>query len=474
MPYSHYDRLSALDAAFLAIEDESVHMHVGAVARFEAASLRSPDGTLDIERIARFTDVALRQSPRFRQRVASIPWFDHPVWTDDARFNLSYHVRHAALPAPGDERQLKRLAGQIFSQKLDRGKPLWEIWVVEGLEDGRIALILKAHHCMVDGIAGVDLLAALLRLQPDAPWPDVGEWRPRAVPSRERLLADEVWRRAALPLSLMRSAPGLLARPGEAIASAREQLAAVGVAVGGGIAATTPTCLNTPIGPYRRFDWTRLPIEEVRDVGKRMGGTLNDVVLAIVAGAVGRFLARRGEPLGPDARFQVMVPVSVRQPSERGAAGNRVVNFLARLPLGERDPRRRLELTIEETQRLKQARGARGAEILEELSDLTFTGLLAQFLRLEASTRAYNLVVSNVPGPRVPVYLLGARMTDIYPLVPLFSGQALAIGIFSYAGELCFGFCACWDSLPDLHELVEGVERELGALREAVAVPHAV
>jgi hypothetical protein len=300
---------------------------------------------------------------------------------------------------------------------------------------------------MVDGIAGVDLLAALLRLEPDAPWPEVGEWRPRAAPSRAWLLADEVWRRASLPLSVMRAAPELLARPGEAIASARQQLAEVGVAVGGGIAATTRTCLNTAIGPTRRFDWTSMPLDEVRDVG---------------------------EPVGPDALFQVMVPVSVRQPAQRGAAGNRVVNFLARLPLDERDPRRRLERIIEETQRLKQARGARGAEILEELSDRTFTGLLAQLLRLEASTRAYNLVVSNVPGPPVPVYLLGARMTDIYPFVPLFSGQALAIGLFSYAGQLCWGFDACWDSLPDLHELVEGVTRELALLREAAARTHAV
>jgi WS/DGAT/MGAT family acyltransferase len=469
MPYSHHDRLTALDASFLAIEDPSVHMHVGAVARFEAAPLRAPSGAVDVERIRRFTEVALQESPRFRQRLQAIPWFEHPVWIDDPSFNVFYHVRHAALPPPGEERQLKRLAGRILSQKLDRGKPLWEMWVVEGLEGDRFALILKAHHCMVDGIAGIDLLSALLRLEPDAPWPQAHPWRPRPAPSRQRLFLDEAWRRASLPLSLLRGAPGVLARPREAIATAREAVAAVGEAVAGGLAATTSTPLNTDIGPYRRFDWTQIPIDEVREVRKRLGGTLNDVVLATVAGAVGRFLGRRGVALGPETRFQVMVPVSVRRPAERGSPGNRVVNFLARIPVDERDPRRRLERTILETKRLKESRGARGAEILEELSDQTFTGLVAQLVQLAASTRAYNLVVTNVPGPTLPVYLLGARMTDIYPVVPLFRGQGLGIALFSYAGQLDWGFQACWEALPDLHELVDAVEREFGALRDAAS-----
>jgi WS/DGAT/MGAT family acyltransferase len=473
MSYSHHERLTALDATFLAIEDDCVHMHVGAVARFEAAPLRNADGAVDVERLRSFVEVALQESPRFRQRLQSIPWFEHPVWTDDPSFNLFYHVRHTALPPPGEERQLKRLAGRILSQKLDRGKPLWEMWVVEGLADDRFALILKAHHCMVDGIAGLDLLSALLRLEPDAPWPKARPWRPRPAPSRQRMMLDEAWRRASLPLSVLGAAPGVLARPLETLASGRETLAAVGEAIAGGLAATTPTPFNTEIGPHRRFDWTRIPMDEVREVRKRLGGTLNDVVLATVAGAVGRFLARRGVPVAPDARFRAMVPVSVRRAAERGAPGNRVVNFLARLPVDERDPRRRLERTIAETKRLKASREARGAEILEDLSDHTFTGLVVQLVQLAANTRAYNLVVTNVPGPPLPVYLLGARMTDIYPVVPLFRGQGLGIALFSYAGQLAWGFHACWDALPDLHDFVEGLEREFAALRDAAGQPGA-
>lgn len=465
MAYTHAERLSATDALFLGIEDASVHMHVGAVALFESEGLRGSDGLLDFERLRTFVDRSLDATPRCRQRLAWVPRLDHPVWVDDPHFRLDYHLRHTALPRPGSLRQLKRLVGRLFSQKLDRGKPLWELWVVEGLEDDRIAVVMKAHHCMVDGIAGVDLMAALLRLEPDAELPPERVWRPRPAPGPTGLLAGELAHRAALPLSVLRAAPRSLQRPGELLSSLRESALSLGETLAAGLGATTSTPLDVELGPHRRFDWTRTSLEPLREVRKRLGGTLNDVVLAAVAGAVRRFLARRGQELGPDDVFRVMVPVSVRRREERGRPGNRVVNFLARLPVDERDPLRRLERTSETLGQLKRARLAQGAEILEDLSDRTFDSLVSEFVRLAARTRAYNLVVTNVPGPPRPLYLLGARMTEIHPLVPLFAGQALGIALFSYDGALCWGFNGDWDALPDLHDFVLDIERELEELR---------
>lgn len=467
MAYSHHERLSATDALFLRIEDENVHMHVGAVALFEPGPLRGADGRIDIERLRGFVEAALLDSPRCRQKVVRVPGFDHPVWVDDERFNLLYHMRHTALPEPGSLRQLKRLTGRILSQKLDRGKPLWELWVVEGLEDGRVALVFKAHHCMVDGIAGVDLIAAMLRLEPDAPMPEPHAWLPRPVPPARRMLATEALRRASLPLDLLRGARGFLRRPGRALDSVRESAAALAETLGAGLAPTTATPLNPEIGPHRRFDWTESGLDAVSEIRKHLGGTLNDVVLASVAGAVQRFLGRRGTRVAADTVFRAMVPVSIRRRDERGVPGNRVVNFLARLPVDELDPSRRLARTVDVTQALKESRLVRGAEILEAVSDRTFPGLVVQFVKLAADQRAYNLVVTNIPGPPRPLYLLGARMTHIYPLVPLFSNQGLGIALFSYDGRLCWGFNADWDALPDLHDFVEDVGAELEKLRQA-------
>ncbi len=474
MGFSHYERLSATDAAFLAFEDHDVHMHVGAVALFEAGPLRREGGALDIDRIRAFTESALHDSPRFRQKLAWIPAFEHPVWVDDARFNAIYHIRHTALPPPGDLRQLKRLAGRILSQKLDRGKAMWEMWVVEGLADDRFALIVKAHHCMVDGIAGVDLLAALLRLDPEAPMLEERNWIPRPAPESRQLFADEVRRRASLPAAILRRLPGALPHPRETFDSLRESVLALVETVTAGLAPTAATPLNPDLGPYRRFDWAETPLDRVAEVRKHLGGTLNDVVLATVAGAVGRFLRRRGMRTTRESVFRAMVPVSIRRRSERGVPGNRVVNFLARLPVHETDPRRRLAETEEVTRQLKRSRLVRGAETLEEMSDHTFSRIIVDFVQLAASTRAFNMVVTNIPGPPRPVYLLGARMTEIFPVVPLFLNQGLGIALFSYDGRLCWGINADWDALPDLHDFAEAIEDEFDQLhQEALRVAQA-
>jgi diacylglycerol O-acyltransferase len=467
MAHVHSERLSATDALFLDIEDPAVHMHVGAVAIFDSEPLRTERGWLDIARLRTFMDRALHAVPRCRQKLEWVPRFDRPVWVDDPRFNLEYHVRHTALPPPGDRRQLKRLAGRLFSQKLDRSKPLWEMWIVEGLEDGRIALVFKAHHCMVDGIAGVEVLAALLRLDPDAELPPEKTYRPRPSPSANRLMADEVAHRASLPLEAIRAIPGSLLRPDRVFSSLRESLLSVGETISAGLAPTTSTPFNVDVGPYRRFDWASTPLGAVADIRKHLGGTLNDVVLATVAGAVRRFLQRRGQGFGPDDVFRVMVPVSVRRSDQHGKPGNRVVNFLARLPVDERDPRRRLERTCETTAELKGTRRVQGAELLEDIADRGFDTLIVEFVQLAAKTHAYNMVVTNVPGPDRPVYLLGARMNEIHPYVPLFANQGLGVALFSYNGQLCWGFSADWDALVDLHDFVEDVQLEFDALHAA-------
>ncbi len=466
----HFERLTALDASFLAIEESASHMHVAATLLFDAAPLTLPHGGLDSERIRSFVASRLHLVPRYRQRLAWTPRTGHPVWVDDDRFNIVYHVRHTALPKPGSERQLKRLVGRILSQQLDRGKPLWEMWVVEGVEGNRFALIAKAHHCMVDGISGVDLLAALLSLAPDEVPGEAPAWIPRRVPSALELVAGEVRRRAEQPLRLLGAAAEMLRRPLGALGAVGDAVASVAETLTSGLSAASATPLNVPIGPHRRFDWLQLPLDDLRTVRRAFGGTLNDVVLATVAGGIGRFLERRGiRTEGLD--YRAMIPVSFRTGAERGTLGNKVSLLLASLPLGERDPYRRLIRVIETTVRLKTSRQAHGTELLEELADLTATELLTQTVRLAVAMRTYNLVVSNVPGPPLPLHLLGARMTAVYPTVPLYANQGVGIALFSYAGDLYWGFNADWETVPDLHELVQDMAAAFDELRALAVVP---
>jgi WS/DGAT/MGAT family acyltransferase len=390
------------------------------------------------------------------------------VWVDDERFNLSYHLRHTSLPRPGSPRLLKRLAGRILSQQLDRDKPLWEMWVVEGVEGDRLALIVKAHHCMVDGISGLDLLTGMMRFDKDPSLERPRAWRPRPAPSGARLLADEVLHRAALPLSLLGAGRRALRTPGHVLASAREGALGLRDAFAAGLRKTSATPLNPDIGPYRRFDWTQCELGAVKEVRERLGGTLNDVVLATAAGAIGRFLRRRG--LRPqDLVFRAQVPVSVRAQDERGLPGNRVVMLLAELPVGEPDPCRRLALVSETMRRLKGSRQTAGVQLLEEISDHGLDWIFLGIARLATWQRSYNVVVTNVPGPQRPVYLLGARMLEIYPLVPLAANQAVGIALFSYDGALYWGFHADWEAMPDLHDLVVDVDEEFERLRKAAA-----
>ncbi|HSJ97264.1 MAG TPA: wax ester/triacylglycerol synthase family O-acyltransferase [Myxococcota bacterium] len=464
-----YDRLSAQDRSFLDLEGPSTHMHVAGAFLFEKGPLATPQGGVDIDKVREYVESRLHRIPRYRQRLAWIPIEDHPVWIDDDRFNIHYHVRHTALPAPGDDRQLKRLCARVMSQPLDRGRPLWEMWVVEGLEHDRFALVCKTHHCMVDGMSGVDLLTVLLSAAPDKEFEPGPRRMPGAAPSCLALLRDAAWRRATMPFALAGAAVSALRQPEVAWERARDVAGGVGQTLAATLSPAADTPLNRPIGPHRRFDWVGFDIAEVKRVKDRLGGTVNDVVLATVAGAVSRFLEQRGIPLRRQQQmdFRAFCPVSVRSAEERGALGNRVSSIVARLPIGERDPARRIEAVREVTADLKRSKQALGAEALTSVSEWTAPTLAALAARMAFANRLSNLVLTNVPGPQIPLYLLGARMLESYPMVPLFVSQGLGIALFSYAGGLYWGFNADWDLFPDLHDFVVAVDASFRELCEA-------
>jgi WS/DGAT/MGAT family acyltransferase len=445
-----------MDATFLDLEDASSHMHIGSVGIFDAKPVTRSDGGLDMERMLGLSDISLQKNPRFRQKIARIPRLERPVWIDDERFNLSYHVRHTALPAPGEERQLKRLAGRIMSQQLDRGKPLWEMWFVEGIEGDRFAVISKIHHCLADGVSGVDLLSGLMGPDPDHVAKAPARWIPRPAPSPRRMLMDEIGRRASGPLSLLRGREHLPGGLGDAARGLGETLSA-------GLSQASPTPLNGDMGPHRRFDWTSLDLDAVKRVRKRHGGTLNDVVLAVVSGAVRTFLRARGMRV-EDLDFRTLVPVSVRTEDEHGKLGNRVSTLMARLPLDEADPAKRLARVIETTAELKGGKQALGGETLAKVADLVFPEFMTLYARMALRGLAANMVVTNVPGPQVPIYMLGARMLEVYPVVPLAAKQALGVALFSYDGQLFWGFNADWDAVPDLHDFSDAIDEEFERL----------
>ena len=464
MAFTHYDRLTSLDTVFLDLESPGVHMHVGSVGIFDPGPLAREDGSLDLERVLELSEAGLARVPKFRQKLAHMPVTGHPVWVDDEHFNLQYHVRHTALPVPGDDRRLKRLVGRIMSEKLDRAKPMWELWFVEGLEGGRAAVISKVHHCLIDGISGVDVLSAFMGVDPEHR-AELAEhaWVPRPAPSSARMLMDEVGRRASLPGRLLDSAAKALREPEQTIEEVTHTASGFVEGLRKSMTPGSETPLNVPIGPHRRFDWTRFDMEAVGQIRKKLDGTLNDVVLTTVAGAVRRFLGDRGMDLA-EIDFRAFVPVSTRTAAERGKLGNRVSMLVADLPVGESDLAERFARVTAETKGLKSSGQAQGANVLGELSEWTTTSILTGMSRMAAARRSYNMVVTNVPGPPVPVYMNGGRLLETYPLVPLFDNQALGIALFSYDGGLHWGFNACWDAVPDLHDFVIAVEQEFDAL----------
>ena len=470
MSKSWYERLSVQDSSFLVFEDANTHMHVGGVAILDVGPLATPSGGIDIQRIRAYINSRLAWIPRYRQRLAFIPIENYPVWIDDDHFNLKYHVRHTSLPRPGDERQLKRLIGRIMSQQLDRGKPLWEAWIIEGLEGNRFAFMTKAHHCMVDGIASVDLVSVLMSPEPTTTFDTPAPWKPRPAPGRWELLGAELQRRTQAPVELLTTARDILQDPERARTQLGEQASAAWALVRAGLRFAAETPINRPIGPHRRFDWLTLDLGEVKTVKNRLGGTVNDVVLATVAGAVRRFLRNRGvDVAGLD--YRAVIPVSVRAPEEHGTMGNRVSAWLTSLPIQEPEPRRRLARVSEITADLKRSKQALGTEVLTKIGEWAGSGLMTLGVRLTARLHPFNLIITNVPGPPMPLYMLGARFMEGYPQVPLFESQSLGVALFSYVDKLCWGFNADYDLLPDLHDFVTATAAAFRELHDAATQP---
>jgi WS/DGAT/MGAT family acyltransferase len=470
-PYS-YDRLTSLDSSFLGMEDPNSYLNIGSVLVFDTGPLQTPEGGVDFDRILQGTEAVLHRVPRYRQKLSWIPLERHPVWVDDSGFNIHYHLRHTSLPRPGTMRQLKRLAARVMSQHLDLSKPLWENWVVEGLEGDRFAVISKLHHAMADGIAGADVLSILLRTTPDDEIPEAPPFAPRRAPSGGELLRHEILRRAGLPLQALRGwgAFAREARAEEVRGQLRTQARAVADTLGKVLRPPSETPLNQAIGPHRRFDWLTMNLDEVKRIAKELGGKLNDVVIATVAGAVRSFMIQRSvDPASLD--FRILAPVSLRADAERGSLGNRVSAWIVDLPIAEPDPRRRFARIAEQISEFKRSNQASAAELMTQIGDWTFPRLVSFGARNLAQRRLpFNLVVTNVPGPPIPLYLLGATLTDLFPSVPITGHLGLGIAIFSYDGKLFWGFNADREQLPDLHRFIELTDLSFDDLRSAAGL----
>ena len=464
----NYDRLSAQDASFLVFENEHVHMHVAATQIFDAKPLRTAEGGVDIEALKNAHRSMLHRVPRYRQKLRWIPFLNHPVWVDDRQFNLDYHIRHTSLPQPGDERQLKHLSARVMAQQLDRERPLWETWVVEGLEGDRFAIITKIHHCMIDGASGVDLSYILLSTDPDYEIPDeVPTYIPRPEPSAQTLIRDELLRRATMPIRAVQDLQNFIEEAQDVREEIQTRVSAIGELMGATLRPASPTPFNGDLGPHRRFDWLRMDLEDVKAVRRKLGCTLNDVVLATVAGAVRRFLQQRQvDPAVID--FRVSAPVSVRREEDRGKMGNHVSSWIVPLPVDEEDPIERVKAIYTRTQELKRSRQALGVEMMMGAADFIGTTLLS--LGARASSGPINSIVTNVPGPQVPLYMLGARLEAIYPQVPLLHEMGLGIALMSYDGKLCWGFNGDYEMMPDMKDLVAQVLETFEELQEAVGM----
>jgi diacylglycerol O-acyltransferase len=454
--------MSPLDASFLHVEDAVTHMHIGSVGIFEGP----PPGPGEVRAAI---EARLPLVPRYRQKVRFVPLaLGRPTWVDDPHFNLDYHVRRTALPSPGGEEELRNLVGRVMSQQLDRTKPLWELWVAEGLDDGRWGLISKTHHCMVDGVSATDLLSVILSQDRQAEPEPVEDWRPAPEPNSINLVTHSLVLRAASPAEAVRTALSAARGPRRAVRKTLETtrgMANFRTLLTGGAASS----LNGPIGPHRRWNWAQARLSDIKQIREHHGGTVNDVVLAVITAGFRDLLRSRGEPVHGRV-IRTLVPVSVRAEAERGTYNNKVSAMFAELPVGLDDPRARLASIHEQMQELKQSGQAVAAERLTALGGFAPAVLLA--LAGRVGTRlpqsAINTVTTNVPGPQQPLYLAGRRMLEAFPFVPLGGHVRVGVAIFSYDGGINFGVTGDADTARDIGVLCEGIER---GVRELLPAP---
>ncbi|MDP9239471.1 MAG: wax ester/triacylglycerol synthase family O-acyltransferase [Actinomycetota bacterium] len=461
------DRLAPLDVSFLYLEEPTTPMHVGGVAVF-----RPPSGEpFDYDRLVGIIEDRIGLVPRYRQKIKWVPGhIASPVWVDDGSFDLGYHIRRSALPKPGTDDQLRELVGRLMSRRLDRTRPLWEMYFVEGLSDGRIAVITKSHHAMVDGISSVDISQVLLDLTPEPREVPQDDWAAEPEPNPIDLVVEAISDFIRQPTEVF-----------DAIRNGVNDATATAVKVAGQLSGVlayartaarpaSETPLNVDIGEQRRFGMARTELDDYKRVRKSHGGTVNDVVLATVAGALRNWLMTRGEPVNDSTVIRAMVPVSVRAPTEMGALGNKVSSYLVDLPVGEEDPVERLHQISTRMKKHKEAGQSVGADALVRLSGFAPPTLHSMGARAASglSKRLFNVVVTNVPGPQFPLYAGGAPMIEVFPVVPLAKNQAVSIGLTSYNGGVYYGLNADRDAMTDIDTLCQLIEESLAELVETV------
>jgi diacylglycerol O-acyltransferase len=457
--------MSPMDSSFLHVENDVTPMHIGGVSLFEGPAPAFEDlktmvaGKLDLV-------------PRYRQKVRFVPLgAGSPVWIDDPHFSLDYHVRHTAIPRPGGEEQLRQMASRIFSQHLDRNKPLWELWSVEGLDDGRWALLSKVHHCMVDGVAATDLMSVMF--SDTTGGGPRRQWSAPPEPSDIEVLARTIVRRAS-PAGQIQSARRALMAPGETLRSVAE-FARAAVAASPRLKPVSSSSLTGPIGPHRRWSWAQIRLSDVKAVRAALGGTVNDVVLTVITNGFRELLESRGEQVDPGQVVRTMVPVSVRHKGEKGVYNNRVSAVFAGLPVGLSDPRERLRRINGEMDGIKQSKQAVAGDVLSSLSGFAPPLLLAMGSRLVTASPRLNMhtATTNVPGPQQPVQTLGRRMLESYPFVPVVGSIRIVVAIFSYDGGLYFGVTGDYDGVPDIDVLTAGISNGMEELLALVEPPPA-
>jgi diacylglycerol O-acyltransferase len=463
----HLDRLTAVDASFLSNEKSNAHMHVGAILIFEGPPPKYTD-------LVEHVRSRLALVPRFRQKLVTPPLeMGRPLWTDDVNFNLTYHVRHTALPEPGGEAQLKRLAGRVFSQQLDRSKPLWEMWLAQGLERDRFAILTKTHHAMVDGISGVDIGTVLFDFEAiPEPIEIEDDWVPQKPPGTTELVARGVSDAAATPVHLVERAVAAVRHPEKAARRAVEALEGISEIASAFADPAPDVPLNQPIGPHRRYVWARSELATFKRIKDALGGTVNDVVLAAVTGALRTWLHERGVRT-EGLELRALVPVSIRSEDERGNLGNRIALMRGPLPTYVEDPVRRLRTISEEMAGLKRSKQALGAEVIARFNDFAPPTLLAQASRINFSTRLFNMIVTNVPGPQIPLYVLGRELQEVFPIAFLPENHTLAVAIMSYNGKVGFGLLADYDSMEDIEAIGAGITDSLAELEAAAGAVEA-
>jgi WS/DGAT/MGAT family acyltransferase len=459
--------MSTLDSEFLYLEDGVVQMHIGSCAIFEGPAPAR-------EEFVALTESKLPLVPRYRQKVREVPLgFGRPVWVDDPHFTMEYHIRHTALPQPGGAEELRRLMGRVMSQPLDRSRPLWETWLVEGLEDDRWAAITKVHHSVVDGVSGVEMINALLDTEPDAPLAEIEPWEAEEQPDDIWLVADSIGgfvgniarRTGAIATSVTRPEWWRSGFRGteKALSSVTDTMQS-----------DAPPGMDGPIGPHRRWDWTVVPLDDIKTIKTELGGTVNDVVLSAIAGGFRALVESRGDD-PEEFGVRTLVPVSVRAEDHHGEFNNQVSGMIGELPVGIADPRERLAAVHEQMAGLKESHEAEISETITDLVDLAFPGLLAlgsratvRFLASREGQRGVNTVTTNVPGPQFPLYALGRRMVGYYPYVPIFHGMRVGVAILSYDGQAAFGVTGDYETMPDIGVLTRGIEDSVAQLVKAI------